>query len=428
MKHNRMLLTSVLGNTLEYYEFSIFAVFAVQIGQCFFPDQNSSAQIVLTLTLFASGFLSRPFGSIIFGHIGDKFGRQKSLMITIIGMAAVTFVIGFMPSYNQIGMLAPWSLFILRLLQGIFIGGEGAGSAVYILEHELRFKRSVIGGILISSNVAGTFLASIVGITISKLVGLNDFSWRYAFFFGGIAGLIISYLRINLPESTQFGEIAPEHKPNIPVIQLFNKYWRQVLLVISFGGFSASVSYMIKGYINIFFQEVLKIPAELSFKYLMVSSILYAILPPFIGYFFCNNDNSKFIRKVSFLIFLTYLPAFYLMSLNNDIALIAGLMIVTTLAALICAPIYTYFMTIFPAEIRFSGVAISFNIGITFIGGSTPLISTFVTQKSGLSYAPAIYITVLSVIYIALDFLLNRKIKKANSKLAAMTDTSISNL
>ncbi len=419
MKHNKILLTSVLGNTLEYYEFSIFAVFAVQIGQCFFPNQSSSAQIVLTLTLFASGFLSRPFGSVIFGHIGDKFGRQKSLMITILGMALVTFSIGFMPSFKQIGMLAPWTLFLLRLLQGIFIGGEGAGSAVYILEHELRFKKSVIGGILISSNVAGTFLASIVGIIISKVVGLNDYSWRYAFFFGGIAGLIISYLRINLPESEQFDSIESEHKPNIPIIKLFSKYWRQVLLVISFGGFSSSVSYMIKGYINIFFQEVLKMPAELSFKYLMFSSILFAVLPPFIGYFFCNNDNSRFIKIISLFIAIAYLPSFLLMSSTNTALFITGLIIATTLAALICTPIYTYFMTIFPAEVRFSGVAISFNIGITLIGGSTPLIATFLIRDSGLVYAPAIYITVLSVIYIALDFFLNRKIDKANKKLAA---------
>ena len=258
MKHNRILLTSVLGNTLEYYEFSIFAVFAVQIGQCFFPGQSSSAQIVLTLTLFASGFLSRPFGSLIFGHIGDKFGRQKALMITIIGMAIVTFSIGFMPSYNQIGMLAPWTLFLLRLLQGIFIGGEGAGSAVYILEHELRYKPSVIGGILISSNVAGTFLASIIGLVISKTAGLNDFSWRYAFFFGGIAGLLISYFRLNLPESIQYTNIETSKKSKLPVIQLFTKYWRQVLLVISFGGFSASISYMIKGIYQYLFPKSFK--------------------------------------------------------------------------------------------------------------------------------------------------------------------------
>ncbi len=421
MKHNKILITSVLGNTLEYYEFSIFAVFAVQIGQCFFPGQSSSAQIVLTLTLFASGFLSRPFGSIIFGHIGDKFGRQKALMITIMGMALVTFSIGFMPSYNQIGMLAPWSLFFLRLLQGIFIGGEGAGSAVYILEHELRFKRSVIGGLLISSNVAGTFLASIVGLTIGKLVGLNDFSWRYAFFFGGISGLVISYLRLNLPESSQFDGIAPENKPKAPVVKLFTKYWREVLLVVSFGGFSASISYIIKGYINIHFQEFMSLSPEKSFLYLMLSSILFAVLPPFIGYFFCNGNITKFIRKISLIVAITYIPSFIMMSSDYTPATITGIVMLTTLTALICAPIYTYFITIFPPEVRFSGIAISFNIGITLIGGSTPLVATYLTKASHLSYAPAIYVTVLSFIYLALDFLLNYKIDQRNKKLSEAT-------
>ena len=113
---------------------------------------------------------------------------------------------------------------------------------------------------------------------------------------------------------------------------------------------------------------------------------------------------------------LTYLPSFLLMSMGNTVALITGLVLVTTLTALVCAPIYTYFMTVFPAEVRFSGIAISFNIGITFIGGSTPLVSTYLTQISGLPYAPAIYVTILSMIYIALDFFLNHTIKKSYLK------------
>ena len=151
MKNAKVLFASILGNTLEYYEFTLFAVFAVQIGQAFFPEQNSINQILLTLALFGAGFLARPLGSAFFGHIGDKLGRKKSLVITIAGMSFATFGIGFMPSYATIGIIAPICLLILRLMQGFFIGGEGAGSAVYVLEHELKINRNIVGGFLISS-------------------------------------------------------------------------------------------------------------------------------------------------------------------------------------------------------------------------------------------------------------------------------------
>ncbi len=411
MKHSKILLTSILGNTLEYYEFSIFAVFAVQIGECFFPEQSSSAQLLLTLTLFASGFISRPFGSLLFGHIGDKLGRQYSLMITIAGMSTVTLVIGLMPGFAKIGIAAPILLCFLRLLQGVFIGGEGAGSAVYILEHELKFKRSVIGGLLVSSNIAGTICASIIGLLINAYVGLNEDSWRLAFFFGAAAGLIVSIMRLQLPESQTFKNLSPENKRDIPVVTLFVKYWRQMLLVISLGGFSASLSYMLKGYLNIHLQQFMHLSSEQSFSYLLFASTLFAVIPPFIGYFFCNGNNKLFIRIVSAMVLIFYLPSYYLITVNDPTYIIAGIIALVLLAALIMTPTYTYFSTIFPAEVRYSGVAISFNIGITLIGGFTPLISTYLSSNYDI-LSPAIYISCLAFLYLISDFIIHYHINK----------------
>lgn len=411
MRQFKILFASVLGNTLEYYEFSIFAVFAIQIGQAFFPGHDSVDQILLTLTLFGAGFLSRPLGSAIFGHIGDKLGRKKCLVLTITGMSAATFGIGFMPSYNEIGVIAPISLLLLRLFQGIFIGGEGAGSAVYVLENQFKINRNIVAGFLITSNISGILIASIVGLIITKTVGLDSTSWRYAFIAGGIAGLVISYMRLTLPESTKFSELTNEDKKSVPLFKLFSTYWKQVLVVVSFAGFSSGVSYTVKGYLSVHFQKFMNLPADDSFLLLMFTTVIFAILPPFWGMVSSKYTYRTFIRVTSICVILFYIPSFILISTQNYFSILCGLVMLALLASAICTPIYVYFSDLFPTSIRYSGVAVSFNIGITLIGGFTPVMSTYLIDFTKLSYAPALYIIALAVIYLVLEAYMHKRIE-----------------
>lgn len=410
--HSKILLATILGNTLEYYEFSILVVFAIQIGQAFFPDQSQFSQVLSTLGLFTAGFISRPFGSLIFGHIGDKFGRKRALIITIAGMSLTTLAIGFMPSHTHIGVLAPITLLILRLLQGIFIGGEGAGAAIFILEHELRFKRDVIGGILVSSNIAGIVIASLIGLLINKLIGLDSESWRFAFIVGGIGGMVISYMRTTIPETMKYNEMKPEEKIKIPAFKLFSKHWEQVLVVIAFGGFSAGVSYIVKGYIIIHFQQFMGFSADKAFIYLLFTSVLFTAFPPFLGTLSNRYTYRKFIFITTIIIILLFIPIFLLISTHHDAYIYIGLAVLAILAAAINTPMFLYFSDMFPTNLRYSGVAISFNLGITLVGGCTPIVSTALTNYTHLKFAPAFYIIALAIVYLTLDILLHKRISR----------------
>jgi MFS transporter, MHS family, proline/betaine transporter len=411
MKQWKILLASILGNTLEYYEFSIFAVFAVQIGQAFFPSQESVNQILLTLALFGAGFLSRPLGSAIFGHIGDKLGRKRSLILTITGMSIATFGIGLMPSYNSIGIIAPISLLILRLLQGFFIGGEGAGSAVYVLEHQMKMDRNIVGGFLITSNISGIIIASIVGLIITKTVGLDQATWRYAFIAGGLAGVIISYMRLTLPESEKFNKLEESEKHKVPLFNLFTKYWKQVLVVVSFAGFSSGVSYIVKGYLSVHFQKFMSLSPYTSFLLLMYTTLIFAILPPFWGILSKRYTYRKLLRVTSVVIAILYVPIFILISTPNYYALIGGLTLMAMIASAILTPTYIYFSDLFPTSLRYSGVAVSFNIGITLIGGFTPVMSTYLVDTTSIPYAPAFYIVALAVFYLILESFMHSRIE-----------------
>ena len=406
MKHIRILLSSLLGNTLEYYEFTIFAIFAIQIGRAFFPGYTADTQIILTLSIFGTGFIARPFGSAVFGHIGDKTGRKTALIATIVGMSIVTIAIGLMPSYKTIGIYAPIFLLFFRLLQGLFLGGEGVGAAVYVLEHELenesKLSRGIIGGLLITANMMGTLIAGIVGLIISNTVGLDKYSWRVAFTIGGICGLIIGFLRLSLPETKHFTKIPKEHKPRIPLLHILRNHFKEAIVVFAFAGFTASISYINKGYLATYFQAIMKFSANVAFFYVAYVSALVAIFSPFFGYFSDKYTYRKFSKIIIAIVILLYLPAFMLITSRDHMLIILGLTIIALLTSAILTPTYVFLSDLFPPEVRYSGVGVNFNLGVTIFGGFTPLISTYLTHLTNLNYAPAFYVLSLAVIYVIL--------------------------
>ena len=415
MKHKKILLTSVLGNTLEYYEFSIFAVFALQIGKAFFPSYDEIAQILLTFAVFGVGFVGRPFGSMFFGHIGDKFGRKIALLITITGMSCATFGIGLMPNYASIGLMSTVILVALRLMQGVFIAGEGSGSAVYVLEHEMRLTKNVISGLLVTSNIAGIIIASIVGITIERTVGLDSESWRLAFLFGGALGLVISFLRLTMPESARFDQIKIEEKPIIPIVLLFSKYWRQVLTVMFYCGFSAAFSYIIKGYLTVHFQKFMNLSKELSLFLLMYTCVVFAIMAPVFGHVLRKISHRTLILGATVLLILVFAPLFHVISISGDnmAVLVLALTAIGSMGALLLFPSYLYISEMFPTEVRYTGLAVSSNLGVTLMAGFTPAISTYLVTETHMLYAPAVYVTILAFVFLLVERLLHARIYSA---------------
>ena len=151
MKNNsslKVVLAAITGHALEFYDFTIYAVFALKIGELFFPNSSEFAQILSSLAVFAVGFVMRPVGGVVFGHIGDKYGRRRALIIAVSGMAIITFLVGLLPDYNSIGIAAPIMLVVFRLIQGLCVGGEGAGASIFVLEHMKGLKPGLVGGII----------------------------------------------------------------------------------------------------------------------------------------------------------------------------------------------------------------------------------------------------------------------------------------
>ncbi|MBL8676436.1 MAG: MFS transporter, partial [Alphaproteobacteria bacterium] len=251
----KALFSSLVGNALEYYDFTIFAVFSAEIGRTFFSPEDDDLKMLLSLAVFAVGFLMRPLGAVLFGHIGDRLGRKKALTLSIACMALPTLAIGFMPGYEALGVIAPFLLIMCRLIQGLSIGGEGAGSAIFILEHNPKLNAGYLGGVITSSNFIGAFLATLVGLGISSFFPEN-LNWRYAFILGGALGFVGFYLRTQVPETPAFEALLRENKVlKFPLIKVFSENKEQIFLSISLGGMAGAFAYMILAFMNLFFQK-----------------------------------------------------------------------------------------------------------------------------------------------------------------------------
>lgn len=410
MKKRKIVSSALVGNIVEYYDFGIYAVFVPKIAALFFPAADKSIQILLTLSVFAVGFLMRPIGGIIFGHIGDILGRKVALTISIILMAACTMAIGLLPGYETLGILAPILLVCIRLIQGICVGGESAGSAIFILEHLEGYKPGFVGSIVMASNMMGTLLANFVGILITHFFGNDDFAWRYGFLFGGLMGLTGLYMRYNLSETPVFQARKDENLTvKSPLLQAINKSWRRLLVVCFLGGVTAALAYMIRGYFNVFFETDLKYDKLMTGYFTSFALFIMIVMMPFFGILADKVGYRKFLYITCYVIIIAVVPVFMMLtdSSHNIPKVFFAIFLFSMLASAICAPAYPYAISAFAPELRYSGVAVSWNVGIALFGGTTPAISKFLVTKYGVN-APALYIMVMCVCFIAISFLTRR--------------------
>ena len=410
MSKKKIISSAIIGNIVEYYDFGIYAVFAEIIGKLFFPNFSEYIQLMFSFAIFAIGFFMRPLGGVVFGHIGDIFGRKIALTISIVGMGMSTLCIGIMPGYAQIGVLAPILLTIIRMFQGLCIGGEGAGSAIFIIEHFEEKKVGLIGSIIMASNIAGTLLALIVGISIDYFITIDDFTWRYGFLLGGIMGFVGLYMRKKTTETPVFQEMKLKGKmTKLPIMVVLKEKWQNILIIASFASVATSSTYMLRGFFNVYFTEIINLPKNDSLYIVAFALTTVIIALPFFGYLADRIGYKKYIYSVIFVFIVLILPIFKNIIDNfNDIkSIYFSIFFLGILVASIVAPYYPFAIKFFNPELRYSGIALSWNMGNALFGGTTPIISTFLVMKIGY-VAPAYYLMFTAGLFLVTSFL-NRK-------------------
>lgn len=397
----KVVISGMVGNALEWYDYALYAQFAPIIGQHFFPESlDSHTKDILTFAIFAAGFIVRPLGAVIFGGIGDSMGRRFALMLGILTMAIPTAAIGFLPSYATIGMAAPLLLTAVRLIQGFSLGGEFSGCITYIVEHAPCEKRGIAGSASFVSMCGGMLLGSSTAMTLTYFMNKEDlysYGWRWPFIAGLFIGLIGLYIRMHLSESPLYKAAKESNSlSKTPLREILNKYWGQLLLGMSIYVSVTAPFYTATAFVESFMSKIgySGFEAAVTNGVILVTMIiifpLSASLSDRIG-----RKPILVIGTIALAIF-TY-PAFWILEQMNIIASVSAMAFFAAIIAFYMGPIPTVLVELFPTRVRFTGVALSYNMSAAIFGGTAPMVGMMLVKFTGDKVAIAYYLSVLAV-------------------------------
>jgi MHS family proline/betaine transporter-like MFS transporter len=418
-KSSRIIAAAMLGNSLEYYDFTLFVFLAPVISPLFFPSEDKVVSLIVGLGTFAVGFLMRPLGAILFGYIGDKYGRKRALTLSIILMAIPTFFIGLLPVYETIGIFAPVALILLRLFQGLCTGGEYNGAGIFVVENVEPRKAGFAGGMITASSAIGSLVGSSVA-SICTLQTMPSWAWRVAFMFGIVIGLIGLYIRQQLSDS-YFTKILNEKKkrPQFPLIEAMKNSPSSILCVIGIAAFSGIMYYTSMSYVSVFLTTFQKWPPSEALFVLSFGILSYILLAPLSGWMSDRFGGRAVMISGAVATLLGIYPALFLLTSEAGIvAVVSAQLILVILAAWFQGPMNLFMAGLFKAENRYSGLAFSYCVGMAIFGGTTPMISTTLVQWTGNPLTPAFYVILGSIIGLISVYYSKRKSQLGSTALS----------
>jgi MFS family permease len=405
----KVITASSVGTMIEWYDFYIFGSLAAIISTQFFPGGSPTAAFLKTLATFAVGFAVRPLGALVFGRIGDVIGRKFAFLATLLIMGGSTAAIGFLPGYAKIGVAAPIILVILRLLQGLALGGEYGGAAVYVAEHAPDGRRGFYTSFIQTTATLGLFLSLAVILLVRAVLGEDAFKvwgWRIPFVVSLFLVAISYYIRMRLRESPLFSILKETGKTSqAPIQESFGTWARwKVFLIVLFGATAgqAVVWYTGQFYALLFLQTVLKVPLVTSYVVVAVALILGAPLFVFFGSLSDRIGRKRIMMTGNLLAALLYVPIYHAMKLYsnpvNAVALTALVFVQVVFVTMVYGPIAAFLVEAFPARIRYTSMSLPYHFGNGWFGGFLPIIATSLVARTGNIYAGLAFPIVVALI------------------------------
>lgn len=398
----RIIVASSAGTMIEWYDFYIFGSLAAVISTHFYPEGSATVNFLRTLATFAVGFAVRPFGALVFGRIGDIVGRKIAFLITLLIMGGSTAAIGFLPTYESIGLAAPVILVILRLAQGLALGGEYGGAAVYVAEHSPDGKRGFYTSFIQTTATLGLFLSLAVILVVRASMSPESFSewgWRVPFILSLALVVMSYYIRVRLQESPLFTRLkAAGRTSKAPIQESFGTRERwKVFFIVLLGATAgqAVVWYTGQFYALFFLQTSLQIPLTTSYIIVAVALALATPLFIFFGALSDRIGRKKVMLTGNLIAALSYYPIYKGMAAAADPLNIPVMVFLIFLqvvfVTMVYGPIAAFLVEAFPARIRYTSLSLPYHFGNGWFGGFLPLIATALVAWTGNMFAGLVF-------------------------------------
>jgi MFS family permease len=445
-KIRQVIGASAVGTVIEWYDFYIFGSLAATIAPKFYPEGNDTLALIAYLSTFAVGFVVRPFGAAFFGRIGDLVGRKYAFLVTLIIMGGATAVIGILPEYSSIGLLAPTLLIAIRILQGLALGGEYGGAAVYVAEHVPDKRRGFYTSFIQITATAGLFLSLGVILACQALLGdasFKDWGWRLPFLASTLLVGVSLFIRLRMKESPLFTQLKASGKASLsPLKEAFTNPGNRRRMAVSLFGATMGqgvVWYTGQFYALFYLQTVLGIQTRTANIIVAVALLLAAPLFVVVGAWSDRIGRKRIMLGGMVLAAVTYIPIYRLMAIaaGNDIvgvassqnevtkeykllpqtmvdgvltpfqgtapdpnviALIALVFIQVCYVCLVYGPIAAYLVEAFPAKVRYTSMSLPYHIGNGVFGGLMPLIGITLGAWTGSMYAGLSYPIIVALL------------------------------
>ena len=402
LKSLKIIFVGLIGNIFEWYEFSLFAYFASNIGQQFFPSHDKFSSLLEAFGVFAVGYLMRPLGAMWFGYYGDKLGRKKMLSTSIIAMAISTTIIGFIPGYQTIGAASGILLLLCRMIQGFAVGGEGSGCVVYVIEQAKAHQKGLWGSFSLFGVYFGMLLGSLVSAIVTHLTHntpYHELAWRFCFIIGAILGIVGIYIRRYMPESPEFKEAQNHHEIlDNPLFTLFRLHYGKVLIGTGITLLPAVTSYMLFSYLPTHLTQFGHMRQDQALFMNTITLTIMLIFIPLYGALSDRFGRKPFLMLSGILIASFAYFAFHLLLSTSLVVVFIAQTLLALFSACSESIVPITLANIFPVNLRYSGIAVCWNIANGVFGGTVALVSLALIEKTHNYSAPGFYLIAVAVI------------------------------
>jgi MHS family proline/betaine transporter-like MFS transporter len=381
---------------MEWYDYGLYGYLAPVLATLFFPSSDPFASLIATFGVFAAGFVMRPLGAVAFGHLGDRLGRKKALVVSVTTMAVPTGLIALLPTYSQVGAIAALMLLLLRLLQGFSVGGEMTGSIIFLVEHAPPARRGFIGSWAGFSTNAGCMLGAGVGAALVTVMGraaVEQWAWRLPFLLGALLGVVGLLIRLAVHETPQFQSLVKsEGVARVPLLEALRHERRQMVTALGLLWLSSVGFFVVFVYLPSYLGNVAGHPLDQVMTINFVAMIVVGVVVPLVGTLSDRvGRKPPLVFAATGLLVLSY-PLFWMLARGEFIFSLLGQCIFAFLLASLAAPLYALLVELFQTRARYSALSLGFNVATALFGGTAPLLATYLVKETGNACSPGLYL------------------------------------